>query len=338
MIVLDPGLARTEIFARIEELTGESAIFARVKPETPAHVVMDGVRAYAAAGCDSIVAVGGGSSIAAGKAIRAAVAHGSDWQSLDVARGTRPLNAPVAPMISIPTLAGACGSIGTRVVVRLDSGEGALHWASAKLMPSVAIFDPDLVRPATRQSRAIAVLGMIGRLLDATLSPSWHPACDAVAFEAWRKCSVSALAYLDAHGDDAAIDEMYAAAMLEGIAEQKGLGVISSIAEALMPASTTAPQVTYGAMMGVTLAAVARFARARGLTRIDRANRAAGRAVEAIVQELLVAVALPQRLSGYGFDAASLPELAAAAMNCAWMDTQPGLRYDEVVAVLRDAF
>src|SRR5687768_10658874 len=70
LIVTDRGLAKTPVFERIRSFMPSAPVFSSVDPNPAEQNVLDGVEAYHAGGCDSVVGVGGGSPIDAAKAIR----------------------------------------------------------------------------------------------------------------------------------------------------------------------------------------------------------------------------------------------------------------------------
>jgi alcohol dehydrogenase len=91
-------------------------------------------------GCDSIVAVGGGSAIDLAKLINAF--HADVAHARDVATGRRPMLEQTLPLIAVPTTAGTGSEATHFAVVYVDGVKFSL--AHAGLLPTAAIVDPEL--------------------------------------------------------------------------------------------------------------------------------------------------------------------------------------------------
>src|ERR1035438_9429664 len=76
LVVTDRALVGLPVFAEIQKALGESfPVFSGVDPNPTEQNVIEGLAAYHAGGCDSLVAAGGGSAMDAAKAIRLAITH-----------------------------------------------------------------------------------------------------------------------------------------------------------------------------------------------------------------------------------------------------------------------
>src|SRR5689334_8720405 len=75
LVVTDKGLLGTPAFGAIESLSaGKWPVFSGVTPNPVEDDVERGAEAYRRGGCDSVVAVGGGSALDVGKVIRVRIA------------------------------------------------------------------------------------------------------------------------------------------------------------------------------------------------------------------------------------------------------------------------
>jgi iron-containing alcohol dehydrogenase-like protein len=75
LLVMDAGFVRTSGFERVSKLVPAAAVFSKVDPNPTGQNVLDGVEAYRENGCDGVIALGGGSPLDAGKAIRLKTTH-----------------------------------------------------------------------------------------------------------------------------------------------------------------------------------------------------------------------------------------------------------------------
>ncbi len=195
---------------------------------------LDAVRqgAGVARGCDSVVAIGGGSVIDAGKAIAALATNpGDPLDYLEVIGKGRPIVEKPLPFIAIPTTAGT-GSEVTRNAV-LGSPEHGVKASlrSAMMLAGVAIVDPELTRDLPPQLTASTGLDALTQLIEPMVSPRANPMTDAFCRDGIKRASVYLpRAYADGH-DDEARENMSLASLLGGLAlANAGLGVVHGFA------------------------------------------------------------------------------------------------------------
>src|SRR5258708_115410 len=107
LLVTDRGLVNTPVFARIRSLVPAGKVFFAVDPNPTEKNVTEGVEAYRAGGCDSILGIGGGSPIDAAKAIALKVNHPLELADYDdLLDGGNLITGVIPPFIAIPTTAG----------------------------------------------------------------------------------------------------------------------------------------------------------------------------------------------------------------------------------------
>lgn len=105
----DPDLVKFGVTAKVTDLLDEAKIeyslYSEIKPNPTIKNVQDGVAAFKAAGADSIIAIGGGSSMDTAKAIGIIITNPefADVRSLE---GVAPTKNHAVPTIAVPTTAG----------------------------------------------------------------------------------------------------------------------------------------------------------------------------------------------------------------------------------------
>ena len=116
-------------------------VFSGVQPDPTDANVREGLRAYAGARCEGIVALGGGSPIDAAKAIAIMAANEGP---LSLYQGYHKVPKPGAPLVVLPTTAGT-GSEVTKVAVITDTDRDVkMMMLDHHLLPSVALVDYEL--------------------------------------------------------------------------------------------------------------------------------------------------------------------------------------------------
>ncbi len=118
------------------------AIYSGVQPDPTFDQVVEGHRRYLLESCDGVLAVGGGSSIDASKAIAAMATNGGDLARLE---GKFRVRKPIAPLFAIPTTAGTGSEVTVVAVVSDTASHSKKFFIDPKLLPSMAALDPTLM-------------------------------------------------------------------------------------------------------------------------------------------------------------------------------------------------
>src|SRR5579871_2640819 len=186
-------------------------------------------------GCDSVVALGGGSAIDAGKAIAALLTNpGDPLDYLEVIGGGQPLAQTPAPFIAVPTTAGT-GSEVTRNAV-LGSPEHGVKASlrSPLMLPCIALVDPELTYGLPPAVTASTGLDALTQLIEPYVSVRANPIVDAICVDGIQRVAHSLRrAYHDGTDRDARRD-MSLASLFGGLAlANAGLGVVHGFASPL---------------------------------------------------------------------------------------------------------
>lgn len=194
--------------------------------------VREGVAVFRESGCDSVIAVGGGSAIDAGKAIAAAAANPGDLiDYLEVIGKARPLEQAPFPFIAVPTTAGT-GSEVTRNAVLGSPDHGVkVSLRSPAMLPRVAIVDPLLTLGLPRAITASTGLDALTQLIEPYVSSRASAMTDIFCLDGIRRASRSLPRAYDDGSDKAARSDMAYASLLGGLAlANASLGVIHGFA------------------------------------------------------------------------------------------------------------
>ena len=146
LIATDAGIRATGILARVVgtiERGGALPVYDATPPNPTEAAVLDALDLYRREKCDGIVALGGGSSMDLGKAVALLAGSDGPLERFDPAKGGAKHIKTVAPVIAVPTTAGTGSEVSVGFVIVLNDGRKAT-FASPRLIPSVAICDPEL--------------------------------------------------------------------------------------------------------------------------------------------------------------------------------------------------
>jgi alcohol dehydrogenase class IV len=212
-----------------------SAEVLSVPGEPTVDLVRDDARRVREAGCDVVVAVGGGSAIDAGKAIACVATNGGEpLDFLEVVGKGRNLSTAPLPFIAVPTTAGT-GSEVTRNAVLASPEHGVkASLRSPMMLPKVALVDPELTYALPPAITTYTGLDALTQLIEPYVSARVNPITDALCMEGIsRAAGVLGRVYRDG-ADKEARREMALASLFGGLAlANAGLGVVHGFAAPL---------------------------------------------------------------------------------------------------------
>jgi len=187
------------------------------------------------AGCEVVIAMGGGSAIDAGKAIAALMTNPGDaLDYLEVIGRGRPLERPAAPFIAIPTTAGTGSEVTMNAVLASAEHRVKASLRSPLMLPRLAIVDPELTLDLPRAVTASTGLDALTQLIEPYVSVRANALTDLYCVEGIRRIA-GALARAWEHGHDReARRDMAFASLLGGLSlANAGLGSVHGFAAPL---------------------------------------------------------------------------------------------------------
>jgi alcohol dehydrogenase class IV len=326
LVVTDGGVVRAGISARVEALLAGAGVaaarFDGVQPNPTDRDAADGVAAFRAGSCDGIVAVGGGSSLDAGKLVQLLATHEPPLSRYDdAAGGDRFVHERLPPLVAIPTTAGTGSEVGRSAVVTLPETGRKTVIFSPHLLPRAAICDPELTVGLPRHLTAATGMDALTHCVEAYLALGFHPLADAVALDGIRRVARALPLACRTPEDLAARTDMMIAAVEGAMAFQKGLGACHALAHALTPVCG----LHHGLANAIALPAVLAFNAGAAPSRVARIAVALG-ADPARPEEALVAAAVGR------------VRALAAEIGLAGRLRDAAVREEDLPAVARKAF
>ena len=239
LLVTDPGVAALPMVQEIVDICQHAGlgiqVFSAVKPNPSGENVDDGVATYKAGNHDSVIALGGGSGLDAGKAV--AVIAGQDcslWDLEDTGDNWKRADASrIAPVVAIPTTAGTGSEVGRAAVIVNQDEHRKVIVFHPDMCPDCVILDPELTVGLPPMLTAATGMDALSHNLEAFCSPLFHPMAEGIALEGIRFIKETLPAAV-AHGDNIeARTRMLVASSMGATAFQRGLGAMHALAHPL---------------------------------------------------------------------------------------------------------
>lgn len=218
LLVSGPNTSKAACFDELkkllEKLGMSYGVFSDITGE-PTDIIVDGcVKAYRENGCDSFIAIGGGSALDTMKAAAVIAAMGgrlADYMG-------KQIDGKLPHMAAIPTTAGT-GSEATKFTVITDVATGVkMLLGGSSLVPDLAIVDPLYCVSAPKSITAATGLDALTHAVESYTSKKAQPLTDAAALSAVKRIfKYLPTAYKDGNNIKAR-EEMSVAALEAGIA------------------------------------------------------------------------------------------------------------------------
>jgi len=308
LLVADPGLQPTGYPARAAALLEEANIgsipFQDFSPNPDTHMIEAGREFASGHAIDSLIALGGGSSMDCAKGINFLLTNGGrveDYWGFGKASG------PMLPMIAIPTTAGTGSEAQSYALISDADTHVKMACGDPKAAFRAAILDPLLTRSQPRAVTATAGYDALSHVVETYVTTRRNPASIAFAREAWQLLAPNYERVLRDPDNLEARGAMLLGAHFAGIAiENSMLGATHACANPLTA--------RYGATHGVAIAALLpHVVRWNWTAAGDFYRELAGAGLAERLAQLGETAGLPGRLRDLGVPAGDLPTLAEEA-------------------------
>lgn len=309
-------------------------------------------KVYRETGCDSIVAVGGGSVIDTAKG--ASIVLGTGISDLLEQQGSEVISArSLVMLVAIPTTAGTGSEVTGAAVIKDTVRHVKMGFVAAQLVPDVAVLDPRMTLGLPPRLTASTAMDALCHAVEAFTSRQSNPLSDGYA----RAATDLIREYLPAaltNGKDREVRLALAnASLLAGASFSNSMvGIVHAIGHACGGQCSIA----HGEAMGILLphgmaynldVAGGRYgelllhlAGSETFANTPAEDRGA-RAIEAVRSMLELAAertGLPTRLSETGVTAGELPAIARAALNDGALSFNPkDAGIDDILGILERA-
>jgi len=317
-----------EILQRLESAGFEPVLFSDFSANPTDTECIRGGEVFRESGRDGVIALGGGSSLDAGKAIAiSALQANTDFWAFDGL--AEPLKAeslrPFAPLLCVPTTSGTGAEVEPAGMVTHTGTREKRAFLHPDFRASAAILDPELTTGLPANLTAWTGLDAIVHAIEAYLVPEFHPMCDGIALQA---LGLMAPAVRRAHRDGSDLEarfSMMVGSCLAAVAFAKGLGIVHAVSHMVGGLYDT----QHGLTNAVILPAALRFNRAAIEHKAAELARACGApshdfdGLYAWVVELNLAFDIPHGLGELGAVPRDGERLTDMAMHDLCLPTNP---------------
>ncbi len=163
-----------------------------VAGEPTVALVRDAAALARGAGCDLVIAFGGGSALDAGKAIAALLGNGGDpLDYLEVIGRGRSLARPGVPFVAVPTSAGTGSEVTKNAVLASPEHQMKASLRSPLMLARAAVVDPDLLVGLPAAVIASSGLDALSQLIEPFVCLRANPFTDALARAGIRRSARS---------------------------------------------------------------------------------------------------------------------------------------------------
>jgi len=253
LLVCDEGMVKTGLAARAAELLGEAIPFHDFGANPDTAMVEAGRLFAEPLGIDSIIGLGGGSSMDCAKAINFVLTNGGTMKDY---WGHNKAQKPMLPMIGIPTTTGTGSEAQTYALISDAETHVKMACGDDKAAFRVAILDPELTVSQPAGVRATAGYDAISHAVESFVTTKRNPISTLFAREAWRLLDGAYERVLQAPDDIEALGAMQLGSHFAGVAiENSMLGATHACANPL----TAHYGITHGVAIGLLLKHVVRW-------------------------------------------------------------------------------
>ncbi len=349
LLVTDKGVKGSGLLEKaVEPLEKDKipyVIFDKVEPNPSVETVEEGFDLLKKEGCDSLAALGGGSSIDAAKAMGILATNPDPLVKYEGANKIP--NSPL-PLVAIPTTAGTGSEVTGAAVITDKARKYKFSVRSPLLLPRVALLDPELL--CTLPPAILASTGMdaFTHAYETFVSTVTNPVSQALAYDSIRLIGKNIRRFYANPDNIEAAGSMMLASTMAGIAFFNGrVGVVHAMAHPLggffnIPHGV-ANAILLPHCMDFSLIAVpelfARIAEALGENIKGICTEEASRKAVEAVRVIMTDIRIPTGLREVGakresFDAMSKDAIASGIH----LTTPRKTTYDDIMALYEAAY
>ncbi|MBX3510844.1 MAG: iron-containing alcohol dehydrogenase [Hyphomonadaceae bacterium] len=309
-VVTDAGLKANGLLDRLLSALEEApaGVFSETPPNPTETASAAAAAAYRAAGADSIIAFGGGSSMDLAKAMGLMATHEGPFERLGSSvRGTRHIGK-IPPLVAVPTTAGTGSEVSVGAVIILENGRKET-FISPHLVPIAAVCDPELTLGLPPLLTAATGMDAMTHCIEAVLTPVVNPPAEAIGLDGAERVGRFLERAVRDGGDREARWHMMMGSFQGALAFVKGLGAVHGLSHALGRNSEL--KLHHGTLNAVILPhalAMIGDAAEEKLARLRRnLGLAAGADLPQFIADLNARIGLPTGLKAMGVTEAHWP-------------------------------
>ena len=235
LIVTDPQFREVAQFKGIIDSLNNSnknySIFSEIKGNPTGTNIRDGVNVFLKNKNDGVIAIGGGSSLDAGKAVAFMSKQKENiWYFEDIGDNwTKAIIDNLPKVIAIPTTAGTGSETGRASLIVDEETYTKKIIFHPTMLPDLVVLDPSLTISLPKHLTAATGMDALAHCLEAYCSNNFHPMAHGIALEGIKIIKENLVTAYNDPGNIEARAKMLVSSMMGSTAFQKGLGAIHSL-------------------------------------------------------------------------------------------------------------
>ena len=235
LIVTDPQFREVAQFKGIIDSLNNSnknySIFSEIKGNPTGTNIRDGVDVFLKNKNDGVIAIGGGSSLDAGKAVAFMSKQKENiWYFEDIGDNwTKAIIDNLPKVIAIPTTAGTGSETGRASLIVDEETYTKKIIFHPTMLPDLVVLDPSLTISLPKHLTAATGMDALAHCLEAYCSNNFHPMAHGIALEGIKIIKENLVTAYNDPGNIEARAKMLVSSMMGSTAFQKGLGAIHSL-------------------------------------------------------------------------------------------------------------
>jgi len=326
LVCTDKGLLKVGTAQKVTEVLDQCGfpyeIFSEVKPNPTVTNVKDGIKAFADAKADCIIAIGGGSAMDTAKGI-GIVTNNPEFSDIVSLEGVAPTKKKSVPIIALPTTAGTGAEVTINYVIIDEERQAKMVCVDPNDIPAVAIVDAELMYSLPKSLTAATGMDALTHAIEGYITKGAWVMSDMYELQAIKMIAEFLPLAVEEPTNPKGREGM---ALAQYIAAQAfsnvGLGLVHGMAHPM----GSLHDIPHGVANALLLPTIMEFnmpkcvekfgviAQTMGVdTKGMSAEEAAQAAVDA-VKALSIRVGIPQTLTALGIKEEDIPALAAQAI------------------------
>ena len=327
LVVTDKGLVKFGVAKMVTDVLDEAGIayemYSEVKPNPTVTNVKMGVEAFAAAGADFIVAIGGGSSMDTAKGI-GIVTNNPEFADVVSLEGCAPTKHKTVPIIALPTTAGTAAETTINYVIIDEEKQKKMVCVDPNDIPCCSIIDAELMYTLPKGTTAATGMDALTHAIEGYITKAAWELSDMFELEAIRMINKHLRTAVYDPTNPVGRHGMAVAQYVAGMAfSNVGLGVVHGMAHPI----GSLFDIPHGVANALLLPTVMEFnkpvcidkyveiAKAMDAYKDGMTKAEAAQAACDAVRALAIEVGIPQHLSELGISVDDIEALADQAIE-----------------------
>ena len=327
LVVTDKGLVKFGVAKMVTDVLDEAGIayemYSEVKPNPTVTNVKMGVEAFAAAGADFIVAIGGGSSMDTAKGI-GIVTNNPEFADVVSLEGCAPTKHKTVPIIALPTTAGTAAETTINYVIIDEEKQKKMVCVDPNDIPCCSIIDAELMYTLPKGTTAATGMDALTHAIEGYITKAAWELSDMFELEAIRMINKHLRTAVYEPTNPVGRHGMAVAQYVAGMAfSNVGLGVVHGMAHPM----GSLFDIPHGVANALLLPTVMEFnkpvcidkyveiAKAMDAYKDGMTKAEAAQAACDAVRALAIEVGIPQHLSELGISVDDIEALADQAIE-----------------------